>query len=267
MHPDRRVVLGDLNFLESLREQTRSCGGSVVERDGLVLMRGSHPHALHNNVVRTDPALSAVTVMERAHREFGQYGYGFILATLNGEPPLPASELGRVAASAGMATLVAPPAMFLAKPPAATPIADGCELRPVEKREDSDLFAVVSGRAWETYAIPREAVAMIFADGRFLLSPNVHAVVGFSDGKPAAAAMLLMSHGIGGIYWVGTVPEARGRGLAEACTNAMARRAFELGVELVTLQASPMGESIYRRMGFESLGAYRLYAHAGSGTA
>ena len=34
---------------------------------------------------------------------------------------------------------------------------------------------------------------------------------------------------------------------------------FEMGAELASLQASPMGESLYRRMGFETIYDYRLY--------
>jgi hypothetical protein len=34
-----------------------------------------------------------------------------------------------------------------------------------------------------------------------------------------------------------------------------------MGAEVASLQASPMGESLYRRMGFETIYDYRLYLH------
>jgi hypothetical protein len=35
---------------------------------------------------------------------------------------------------------------------------------------------------------------------------------------------------------------------------------FEMGAEVASLQASPMGESLYREMGFETIFRYRLLA-------
>jgi predicted GNAT family acetyltransferase len=71
-----------------------------------------------------------------------------------------------------------------------------------------------------------------------------------------AAAQTLLSHGIAGVYWVGTVDDARGRGLGEAVTRAVTNAAFDLGARANTLQASIMGEPIYRRMGYETLYSY-----------
>lgn len=34
---------------------------------------------------------------------------------------------------------------------------------------------------------------------------------------------------------------------------------FAMGAEIASLQASPMGESLYRAMGFEAIYDYRLY--------
>jgi predicted acetyltransferase len=56
---------------------------------------------------------------------------------------------------------------------------------------------------------------------------------------------------------VGVLPDARGRGLAELVTHAVTQAAFELGAPLVVLQATPMGEPVYRRMGFEQFQTYR----------
>ena len=68
--------------------------------------------------------------------------------------------------------------------------------------------------------------------------------------------MDVLSHGIAGIYWVGITPEARKRGLAEACTRWVGNAAFERGARCVVLQASPQGEPIYRRMGYREICRY-----------
>jgi hypothetical protein len=72
--------------------------------------------------------------------------------------------------------------------------------------------------------------------------------------------MTLLSHGIAGVYWVATLESVRGQGLADLVTRVVTNRGFELGAAVNTLQASPMGESIYRRMGYEEL--YRTYGYA-----
>jgi GNAT superfamily N-acetyltransferase len=77
-----------------------------------------------------------------------------------------------------------------------------------------------------------------------------------TDGQPAAAALALLSHGIAGLYWVGTRPDARGHGLGAAVTSAAARWAFDHGARAVILQASEQGESVYRRMGFREITRY-----------
>lgn len=77
--------------------------------------------------------------------------------------------------------------------------------------------------------------------------------------RPAGIAMTIVTHGVAGIYWVGCTEEARGRGLGWAVTAAAVNAGFDLGAEIASLQASPMGESLYRRMGFETIYDYRLY--------
>jgi len=74
-----------------------------------------------------------------------------------------------------------------------------------------------------------------------------------------AAAQTLLSHGIAGVYWVGTVEGARSRGLGEAVTRAVTNAAFDRGATANSLQASPMGEPIYRRMGYEEIYRYTTY--------
>jgi predicted acetyltransferase len=71
--------------------------------------------------------------------------------------------------------------------------------------------------------------------------------------------MLYLSHGIGGVGWVGTRPSAFGRGYGIALTWRVVEEGLGRGVELFNLQASPMGAPVYRRMGFETPTCYRMF--------
>lgn len=63
----------------------------------------------------------------------------------------------------------------------------------------------------------------------------------------------------GYVGWVGTVEEARRKGLASACTAWATNRSLERGAALVSLEASPMGDPVYPKLGYRELYSYKLY--------
>ena len=89
-----------------------------------------------------------------------------------------------------------------------------------------------------------------------VLEPHIAVVVAHDGDQPVAAAQALLSHGIAGVYWVGTLEAARGKGLGEAVCRWVTNWAFDQGAAAQTLQASTMGEPIYARMGYETLYRY-----------
>ena len=89
--------------------------------------------------------------------------------------------------------------------------------------------------------------------------------LGILDGKPVATSMLSLADGAAGIYGVATAPEARGRGIGAAMTLAPLLEARDLGHDLGVLQAPPMGEPVYRGLGFRAYFREPLYTWRDAG--
>jgi GNAT superfamily N-acetyltransferase len=72
-----------------------------------------------------------------------------------------------------------------------------------------------------------------------------------------ATSELFVSHGVAGIYWVSTVEQHRGQGIGAALTAAALRAGRDCGLRVATLQASGLGQPVYRRLGFKTVSQYR----------
>jgi len=73
-------------------------------------------------------------------------------------------------------------------------------------------------------------------------------------GVAVGGASLFQTAGQGWVTNVGTMPVARGRGVGGAVTVATLRLALERGNKTAWLAASAMGEPVYRRLGFATVG-------------
>jgi len=93
-------------------------------------------------------------------------------------------------------------------------------------------------------------------DSRALIdAPDLTHYTGFMDGEPVATAMRFTSHRIAGVYNVSTLPTFRRRGIGAALTWRAALDGLAEGCIASALQASTLGEPVYRRMGYrEALG-------------
>jgi GNAT superfamily N-acetyltransferase len=84
-------------------------------------------------------------------------------------------------------------------------------------------------------------------------------LVGRMDGRVVATAAVVLTGDVAGLYWIATAPEYRGRGVGAELTTSAMEIARDHGAGLCTLQASTMGEPVYRRLGFAGVGEVELF--------
>lgn len=254
-----------LNLVDSSRQLFELDPGAEIEVGaGWVFGAGrsSHP-VISNAAFRVDDSLEAGEFLERARTFFAVRDRGFAVWTRS--DVLEDRDLNDAAKAAGLKQAYAMPEMVLDRRVEERPSPEGVELRRVASAADADDYWWVATSAYADIGFPPEIFAH-YENHNGLTAANAVAFLAHLDGKPAGIAMTIVSHGVAGIYWVGSAEEARGRGLGWTVTAAAVSAGFDLGAEIASLQASPMGESLYRSMGFETVFEYRLLTCSPPGT-
>ena len=82
------------------------------------------------------------------------------------------------------------------------------------------------------------------------ISTFVHYLATINE-KPVSISSILYSNGVAGIFNVATIPDYRGKGIGTTVTLAPLMDAKKKGYEIAWLESSEMGESCYKRIGFQ----------------
>lgn len=90
---------------------------------------------------------------------------------------------------------------------------------------------------------------------RTAVSPDFHLYVA----EDAAVVAIHDCDGDAGVFWVATLPEAHGRGLAGGLLSVALLEARERGCDISTLQATRAGEPVYARVGYEKFGSIGMW--------
>lgn len=250
-----------LNLIDSSRHLFELDPGAEIETGaGWVFGAGRSPHPVISNAAfRADDDLDAGEFLERAEAFFAARGRGFAVWARGDVPE--DRDLSDAAEAAGLEPVFEMPEMVLARRAEERSLPAGVELRRVASAEDAEEYWKVAADAYTSIGFPPEVFAF-YENHEGLSSDGVATFLSHLDGRPAGIAMTIVSHGVAGIYWVGCTEEARGRGLGWTMTATAVNAGIEMGAETASLQASPMGESLYRQMGFETIFSYRLLAAA-----
>lgn len=256
---DELLELSHLNLAESLREHARwTALGAIDERaDTLrVLSATRFAAGLFNATLCIGEAPGDPNAWLAAQRTFfGNHQRGFTVY-LRGERDAP---IGEACVAAGLTLAESPPGMVCDQPIA--PPALPSEVR-IERVQDEgvmrELVAVLAS-SYVLLGLPESITHKVLGEPARMLRPHLTWFLARVNGQAAAAAMVLASQSIAGIYWVGTRPDLRGRALGEACTRVATNHAFACGARAVVLQASRLGAPVYSRIGFREITRYPWY--------
>lgn len=264
--PAAREILmrvADRNLAVALRHLGSHAGSVVDDGAGRLLVASSCPHRgpLLNAALRTDADADPGAVVEEAQGFFGRRRRPWVLWTTTGRD----DDLVTAALRHGLrkgSEVGEGPVMALERPPA-PPALGPAQMRRVRDARDARAFARVVSRAFATNGQPPEVAETLFSDPAALLSGDALAILARVGGEPVSCALTMVERGGGaGIYFVGTVPEARGAGLGEAVTRAATLAGFEAGATCVVLHAARRAVPVYERVGFSALADCTFYEPA-----
>ncbi len=245
------------NEAEFLLAMGRAGGGDERDDAEITWNVGASPIAYHNCVVRADlaperadDAIAASQDLIRAKGVPGSWHVG---------PSMRPADLDRRLRAHGFEG--GPEPGMAADLDALPSAAQTSELRVARVTSDADLDAYEHVLALGFGEGPPEAKWVRKIYGLIGLADDVdwRHHIGRLDGEPVATASVYLAAGVAGLYFVCTTPDARRRGIGTEISRAALVGARELGFQVGVLGTSPMGRSVYERLGFRQVCDVHVY--------
>lgn len=254
--------LAFLNFTESLREFVR-WGESGVVHETADTLRTRTDVAFAAGSFNTAVALGPHSPSGSAAREwlreqrlwFRAQGRGFSVHTRDGRH----GALEEACVAAGFELGATPAVMLRREHFAARASLPGIAVRLATTVADWQSFVDITIASYVSMGFPADVTRRLMACPERMRRPVWRAALVSHDGIDRGAAALLFSHSIAGIYWVGTLPDARKQGLATTLVHWLTNFGLEHGARAIVLQASEAGAPVYRRLGFNEFTRYPMY--------
>jgi len=235
------------------RLQARLHGAELLDEPGIVAFRGPIDFPAARLAVRSGTALTPdefADAVEEFLLSVGRTAAVYVRADT--DPGTHAELLAR-----GFAEYSRSPEMACEARLDDSELAAGVVVRLATSPEDLRAYAEIAGHAFRHLSIPEEITRDTIDRPDVMLQPEVAISLAEIDGRPVAGACsILMGESGGYVGWVACLDDARGHGLGDVVTRRVTNEAFDRGASIVTLEASPFGESTYARMGYRELYRY-----------
>ncbi len=230
------------NYMYALRRVgTLVEGAALADIGPWSLMYSGLPDGRSNiGILRRAPE-DVVDALVRAEEWFEAHGVRSIRLDLRSPDDVPMLAAAEVS---GYSRWWVEPAMSMDPLPGRWEGMPSIDVRRVEAEADvrtyGELEAEERSEYWFQQQMTRSAMRM---EGHVLL-------VGSVGGTPVARSMAVVRDGLVGVHNVYVPPSLRQRGYGAAITAATVDVGRELGARAACLEATEMGEPVYRRMGF-----------------
>jgi len=233
----------------------------VCELPGLLVVCAGVYFSTFNAVLLTEPAERADELrrrLEAAERYFRSRKLPWSLWLCEEwlEKPLRRNAMG-VLESAGLRWLISMPGMAAAHLAPLTRTLPGLTFRAVEDEQTRRAFERIMTGAFD---VPTSIAHQIYGAAE-TWQDGLSGWVGYLGNLPVTCAATRVAAGVIGLYAVGTLPAFQRRG----CAEAVARYAIEQaqaasGLSSSVLQSTPAGLRLYRRLGYQAVAHYSVYA-------
>ena len=266
---DRRTG-GEMGDFRAMEENLRATlgvfaqakpEGTTCALEGIAVAHSTVDFAMFNAAVLTAPAETQEQLEARLRLASGYFAE-------RGSPWsvwLCDSWLGRplrvkaaaILARAGLRRIAELPGMQAEGVLPASRALPAVECRRVAGQETREDFNHIMSVA---FGVPMDISRQIYVSERTWTGP-LRGYVGYSGGKAVATTAVVCAAGVVGVYAVGTLPEHRRQGYAEAVMRFALEQAREdAGLVPTVLQSSDAGFRLYRKMGYQPLARYLVYA-------
>jgi ribosomal protein S18 acetylase RimI-like enzyme len=236
--------------------------GDVREMPGVALVCSGVDYSVFNaallseSVTKEDGGLERRIAIANVHYAMRGFKWSFWVCEdlLDRKTRRTAAD---VFARHGMHSVVAAPGMIAErlKPPDRPLPRIDC--KPVEDGPTRLAFCHITSIAFD---LPF-AIARAIYDAEHAWKGDFIGHVGYWEGQAVCSVATVNAAGAAGVYSLGTLPQHRRRGFAEAILrHALEQARAQAGVERTVLQATRSGLKLYQRLGYETVTRFAVYA-------